>query len=70
MTHNDKLVEAAKRADWMQVVLNQGPPCFQLLTVEDESPRFCLAAERWRGHHGSSRHHHFVSLADMLLAEL
>lgn len=49
----------------MQVVYNQGPPCFHL-----EGHRFCLRAERWDGHHkemdGSGPMHEFVSLEDLL----
>jgi len=41
MTSRPALREAAERADWMQVVLNQGPPCF---CVEDNG-HFCLRAE-------------------------
>lgn len=58
------LLKAAKEADWMQVVLNQGPPCFHL-----ESDRFCLRAERWDGHKtigGSKPIHDFVSLESLL----
>jgi hypothetical protein len=59
----DRLVEAAKRADWMQVVLNQGPPCFHL----EDKGNFCLRAERWAGHGvGEWPMHKFVSLADLL----
>jgi hypothetical protein len=53
---------AARNADWQQVALNGGPPCFYL---EDDN-RFCLRAERWAGHDGSP--HSFISLA-MLLAD-
>jgi hypothetical protein len=50
MRHDDageakSLLSAAHNADWGQVVLNQGPPCFHL-----ENDRFCLRAERWPGH--------------------
>ena len=55
------LVLAAERADWMQVVLNQGPPCFHL-----EGRRFCLRAARWAGHDEASPLHKYVSLADLL----
>lgn len=61
---NPQLLKAAKDADWMQVVLNQGPPCFHL-----EGARFCLRAERWDGHKtigGSGPIHEFVSLEDLL----
>jgi hypothetical protein len=50
---------AAENADWYQVVMNQGPPCFHL-----ESPeRFCLRAKRWAGHGDI---HNYISLADLL----
>jgi hypothetical protein len=57
--------EAAKNADWMQVVLNGGPPCFHYERVDQ---RFCLRAERWLGHGKDDRlhDHEFVSLADLL----
>jgi hypothetical protein len=54
------LITAARSADWMQVVLNQGPPCFYL---EKERRIFCLRAERWAGHEDM---HKFVSLASLL----
>ena len=56
-----KLVTAAENADWVQVVLNGGPPCFHL-----EGERFCLRAYRWAGHDPESRHHRFVSLAGLI----
>ncbi len=58
------LFQAAKDADWMQVVYNQGPPCFHL-----EDGRFCLRAERWDGHKtfgDSGPVHDFVSLENLL----
>jgi hypothetical protein len=58
------LILAAENADWMQVVFNQGPPCFHL-----EGSRFCLRAQRWDGHKtigGSGPIHEYVSLADLL----
>ncbi len=58
------LFGAARDADWQQVVLNGGPPCFHL-----EDGRFCLRAERWDGHRrigGSIAIHKFVSLADLV----
>jgi hypothetical protein len=58
------IIEAAKNADWMQVVLNQGPPCFH---YEPERRLFCLRAERWAGH---GDFHAFVPLADLLSREL
>lgn len=54
-------VIAAENADWTQVRLNGGPPCFHL----EERGRFCLRAERWAGHPAD---HQFVSLADLLAA--
>lgn len=58
------IVEAAKNADWVQVVLNGGPPCFHL---EEDRSRFCLRAERWDGHGAAD--HPFVSLADLFSAD-
>jgi hypothetical protein len=58
------LLKAAKDADWMQVVYNQGPPCFHL-----EHGRFCLRAERWDGHKtfgDSEPIHEYVSLEALL----
>lgn len=59
---------AAKHADWTQVVLNGGPPCFFL----EKSLRFCLRAERWAGHTQKQEwpEHPFVSLADLLTSAL
>lgn len=53
---------AAKDMDWMQVILNGGPPCFFI----DEG-RFCLRAKRWEGHNNEVIHP-FVSLAELLTA--
>lgn len=47
--------------DWIQVVLNGGPPCFHIC----EDGRFCGRAERWEGHEDL---HKFTSLADMVRA--
>lgn len=55
------LIEAAQHADWTQVALNGGPPCFYL---EDNYGLFCLRAKRW--HDGNADPHEFVSLADLL----
>jgi hypothetical protein len=52
------LLKAAENADWQQVVLNGGPPCFHLF-----GERFCLRAERWAGH-GSD--HEYASLHSLL----
>lgn len=52
--------QAAKDADWEQVVLNGGPPCFH---VGDDGTDFCLRAERW---HDTPVVHRFVSLTDLL----
>jgi hypothetical protein len=59
-----QLRDAARNADWQQVVLNLGPPCF---FYEKERGLFCLRAKRWDGH-GEPGFHHFVSL-EKLLAE-
>lgn len=57
-----ELLNAAKDADWMQVIYHQGVPCFHL-----EDGRFCLRAERWDGHKTvGGRIHKFVSLEDLL----
>jgi hypothetical protein len=62
MTQTDtsirRLVEAARNADWQQVVLNGGPPCFHL-----EDGRFCFRAFRWQGH---GIMHDYVSLESAL----
>src|SRR5258708_20811377 len=58
------LREAAKNADWQQVVLNGGPPCFHI-DPEGIEPRFCLRAKFWAGHDDM---HNFVSLAQLLAA--
>lgn len=60
-----KYTEAAKQADWQQVIFNGGPPCFHL----EEDGSFCLRAERWAGHKATPGFHGFVSLA-ALIAEL
>lgn len=65
----DELVAAAKQADWMQVVLNQGPPCFHL----QSDGRFCLRAQRWVGHNLPDDEwpsHTFVSLESLLFSAL
>lgn len=53
------LRRAAEVADWQQVVLNGGPPCFHI----EEAGDFCLRAKRWDGH-GSS--HPYTTLAAAL----
>lgn len=61
-----KLLEAAANADWIQVVYNQGPPCFHL-----DGDRFCLRAGRWDGHKdigGSGPVHKYVPLDELLLS--
>lgn len=60
---NERLVKAAKAADWDQVVFNGGPPCFFL----GDDGHFCFRAKRWDGHEDI---HAFVDLADLLEAEL
>ncbi len=54
------LLDACLYADWQQVVLNGGPPCFHL-----DGMTFCLRAERWQGH-GIEDFHKFVPLHDLL----
>jgi hypothetical protein len=63
--HN-ALLYAAENADWGQVVLNGGPPCFHIC----EDGLFCLRAERWDGHAANAYPaiHKFVSLHAMLAA--
>lgn len=53
-------LRAAEKMDWVQVVLNGGPPCFH---VDADDGRFCGRAERWEGHDDM---HRFVSLSDLL----
>jgi hypothetical protein len=55
-----ELLDACDSADWGQVALNGGPPCFHL-----EDRRFCLRAQRWTGH-AHALGHQFVSLRDLL----
>ena len=57
----NKVFKAARDADWMQVVLNQGPPCFHL-----EDGRFCLRAQRWHDEIAEKVCHKYVSLEDLL----
>jgi hypothetical protein len=61
MTQNSdslkEILAAAKAADWQQVVLNGGPPCFHL-----EEGKFCLRAERWH----SAATHPYSSLFHLL----
>jgi len=52
-------VHAAKIADWEQVILNGGPPCFKLM----RDGKFCFRAERWQGH---GVDHKYTSLEDLL----
>jgi hypothetical protein len=54
-------MEAAQEADWQQVALNGGPPCFHL--EGNVVPRLCLRARRWAGH---DTDHTYVSLGDLL----
>jgi len=55
-----ELLMAATNADWQQVVLNGGPPCFHF---EPDRQRFCLRAYRWAGH---GVDHPFTALADVI----
>jgi len=62
-----ELIKAAENMDWQQVVGNGGPPCFRLC----EDGNFCGRAQRWDGHRrGDSPNHEFLSLADLLRANL
>jgi len=56
------LLGAAENMDWIQVVLNGGPPCCCL----ERDGRFCGRAERWDGHHEPHRNHAFKTLAELL----
>src|ERR687892_192785 len=64
MSEIEQAIEAACGADWMQGVLNQGPPCFHV----EERGNFCLRAARWDGHRDPVVGHRYVSLADLLTA--
>lgn len=57
----NKFVQAALHADWQQVVMNGGPPCFHL----EEGGKFCLRAQRWQGHFLKD-FHEFIPLAVMI----
>ncbi len=60
------LMEAAKNADWQQVVMNGGPPCFH---YEKDRKRFCLRAQRWDGHYSWRNNpaiHKYVPLEQQL----
>jgi hypothetical protein len=60
-----ELVEAAKRMDWMQVVLNGEAPCFHI----GDDGRFCGRAKRWIGHEkGVKCGHAFVAFAEAIAA--
>lgn len=56
----DKLLQAARAADWQQVVFNGGQPCFHLSEYDG---LFCLRAKHWAGHGGN---HKFVSFEELL----
>jgi hypothetical protein len=55
--------KAIKNPDWMQVVLNQGPPCFHI-----ENGRFCFRAERWHDEIAEKVCHKYVSLEQFVLS--
>jgi hypothetical protein len=59
------LDRACYAADWVQVALNGGPPCFHF---EEDRGRFCLRALRWAGHTHRDEYpeHKFVSLSALL----
>lgn len=67
VTARERTIFAAENADWMQVVLNQGPPCFHI----EERGNFCLRAQRLAGHvdGGEYPEHTFVSLVDLLRSD-
>ena len=61
---NQQLIDAASHADWDQVVMNLGPPCFN---YEADRKSFCLRAQRWEGHELTEfPGHAFVTLEDLL----
>lgn len=68
-SYKKKLYDAAKQADWWQVVCNEGPPCFHLETDALGNTKFCLRAERWQGH-GVKDFHNYVPLHELLGAAL
>src|ERR1700679_308306 len=59
MTKMEDIRKAADTADWRQIILNGGPPCFHL----DHDGAFCLRAKRWVGHGPA---HKFISLRDLI----
>jgi hypothetical protein len=63
-TDRHTLIAAAREADWQQVVLNGGPPCFHRDVAGPGEQRLCLRAERWEGHDPKNHDigHPFVSL--------
>lgn len=66
MESPELLLEAAKNADWLQVVFNifnGGAPCFHL---ETERGQFCLRSARWDGHWISGADHKYTSLEELL----
>lgn len=65
MTPAEKAREAAlKKADWQQVAMNGGPPCFH---IDQRDGRFCLRAERWDGHRPPVVIHKFVGLENLII---
>jgi hypothetical protein len=52
------LLTALRGMDWIQVILNQAPPCCMIESGKHTS-RFCGRAERWAGHPAD---HPYVSL--------
>ena len=53
--YKNAAVKAAEHMDWVQVVLNGGPPCFHI----ERDGHFCCRAEAWHDHDT----HEFISLA-------
>jgi len=58
MSNEHKLKSAAKKMDWMQIVLNGGPPCFHI----EPDGRFCGRAERRHDEQASAMFHSFEPL--------
>ena len=62
-----KVIKAAEKMAWGQVVCNGGPPCFAVM----KDGRFCGRAERWFGHdikECPKAGHSFISLAEIMSA--
>ena len=60
------LLQAASGMDWLQVVLNGGPPCFHL---EPKLGKFCLRAKSWHDKSATKMFHAYIPL-DMLISSI